>query len=493
MQTQERWALHTDKYQITMMYAHWKNGTHLRRRAFDLYFRRLPFGNGFAVFAGLERAVQYLDNLKFSPEEIQYLADQPEKFDPAFLDLLRNFRFTGNVQGMKEGTVVFPNEPLLRLEGTILELQLVETALLNFIGYQTLIATKAARIKSVAGNDTLLEFGTRRAQEKDAALWGARAAYLAGFDGTSNLQAGERFGIPVSGTHSHAWVQDFDSELEAFRAFVKAYPDDSVLLVDTYDTLRSGVPHAIQVGLELKEQGHRLAGIRLDSGDLAYLSKEARRMLDEAGLTDTRIVASSDLDEDTLLNLKSQGAQVDAWGVGTRLITAYDQPALGAVYKLVARYQNNEWVPSIKISSNPEKVTTPGLKSVYRIIDRHTNKARADLITPAGQQVDEGKTLTLFHPIHTYRKKKVRHFRAVPLLEPIFENGKRVYELPTLEEIKAHYQEQRTLFWEEYLRLLNPEEFPVDLSDELWETKQNLIRKIYQQIRTENGNGNGKS
>ncbi|PTX64312.1 nicotinate phosphoribosyltransferase [Melghirimyces profundicolus] len=487
MQTNPGWALHTDKYQITMMYAHWKNGSHHQRKVFDLYFRKLPFGNGFAVFAGLERAVQYLENLRFTEEDLRYLAEQPERYDPAFLDLLRGFRFTGDVYGMKEGTLIFPNEPLLRLEGNVIELQLIETALLNFIGYQTLVATKAARLRTVAEEDVLLEFGTRRAQETDAAVWGARAAYLAGFDGTSNLRAGEQFGIPTSGTHSHAWVQDFDSELEAFRAFTRAFPERSVLLVDTYDTLKSGVPHAIQVGLELREQGHELAGIRLDSGDLAYLSKEARKMLDEAGLTNTRIIASSDLDEETLLNLKSQGARIDAWGVGTRLITAYDQPALGAVYKLVARHRNGEWIPSIKISSNPEKVTTPGRKTVYRIIDRKTNKARGDLITPADQVLDEDRPLTLFHPVHTYRKKKVRDFRAINLLEPIFEDGKRVYDLPTLSEVRKYHREQRSLFWEEYLRQLNPEEYPVDLSDELWETKQELIRNIYRQIREENG------
>jgi nicotinate phosphoribosyltransferase len=487
MQPATRWALHTDKYQITMMYAHWKNGSHLERKAFDLYFRKLPFGNGFAVFGGLERALQYLTELRFTEEDIRYLAEQEERYDPRFLDALRDFRFTGDVYAMREGRMVFPNEPLLRLEGNVMELQLVETALLNFIGYQTLIATKAARIKTIAPDDTLMEFGTRRAQEAEAAVWGARAAYLAGFHATSNLRAGERFGIPTKGTHSHAWVQDFDSELESFRTFASAFPDQSVLLVDTYDTLKSGVPHAIQVGLELQEKGHHLAGIRLDSGDLAYLSKEARKMLDAAGLTDTIIVASSDLDEDTILNLKSQGACIDAWGVGTRLITAYDQPALGAVYKLVAREHDGEWVPTIKISSNPEKVTTPGIKTVYRIIDRDSGKARGDLIVQEGQIIDEEQPLVLFDPVHTYRKKKVRHFRAVNLLEPVMEKGQIVGEIPHLHELRTLHAEERTLFWEEYLRLLNPEVYPVALSPELWETKQDLVQKIYQTIREENG------
>ncbi|GGE07623.1 nicotinate phosphoribosyltransferase [Marinithermofilum abyssi] len=487
MDTRAGWALHTDKYQITMLYAHWKNGTHLRRKAFDLYFRRLPFGNGFAVFAGLERVIRFLENLQFTEEDIAYLAEQEENYDPEFLDMLRQWRFTGDIYAMPEGTVVFPNEPLIRLEGTIMELQMIETALLNFVGFQTLIATKAARIRSIAPDETLMEFGTRRAQEVDAAIWGARAAYIGGFDATSNLKAGQMFGIPTRGTHSHAWVQDFDTELEAFRVFARAFPNQSVLLVDTYDTLRSGVPHAIQVGLELKEKGYKLAGIRLDSGDLAYLSKKARQMLDDAGLTDTQIVASSDLDETTLLNLKSQGARVDAWGVGTKLITAYDQPALGAVYKLVAREENGEWIPSIKISSNPEKVTTPCRKDVYRIIDQRTGKARADLITEVGHPPDESRPLVLFHPVHTYRRKKVKHFRAVNLLQPIFRQGERVYDLPSITAIRKHYETQRQLFWEEYLRLLNPEEFPVDLTQELWDKKQELLRKIYQEIREENG------
>ncbi|MBA4493620.1 nicotinate phosphoribosyltransferase [Paenactinomyces guangxiensis] len=480
-------ALHTDKYQITMMYAHWKNGSHLKRRAFDLYFRSLPFGNGYAVFAGLERVIRYLEELRFTEEDIAYLQSLGEGLDPAFFDMLRSFRFNGDVYAVPEGTIVFPEEPILRLEGPIMELQLVETALLNFIGYQTLIATKAARIRHITGKDVLMEFGTRRAQEVDAAVWGARAAYIGGFDATSNTLAGQQFGIPILGTHAHSWVQDFPSELDAFRAYASAFPNQTVLLVDTYDTLRSGLPHAIKVGLELKKQGKTLAGIRLDSGDLAYLSKRARKMLDEAGLTETRIVASNDLDETTILNLKSQGAKIDSWGVGTKLITAFDQPALGAVYKMVARWENGHWEPTLKISSNPSKVTTPGRKSVYRIIDLKTGKASADLITSVDEKIDESKPLTLFHPQHTFRRKKVKNFTAVSLLRPIFSAGKRVYELPSLTEIRSHHQSQLSLFWEEYLRILNPEEYPVDLSDQLWDTKQKLLKSIYDSIRQENG------
>jgi nicotinate phosphoribosyltransferase len=485
MQTDIVSALHTDKYQITMMYAHWKNGSHQRRRAFDLYFRSLPFGNGYAVFAGLERAVRYLQHLRFTEEDLEYLRSLDEPFEPGFFEFLRNFRFTGDVWAVPEGTLVFPDEPLLRLEGTAAELQLVETALLNFIGYQTLVATKAARIRHVAGKDTLLEFGTRRAQEKDAAVWGARAAYIAGFDATSNTLAGQMFGIPVRGTHAHSWVQDFESELEAFRAYAAAFPDQTVLLVDTYDTLRSGLPHAIQVGLELKAQGKTLAGIRLDSGDLAYLSKQARKLLDEAGLTETKIVASSDLDEFTILNLKAQGAKIDAWGVGTRLITAYNQPALGAVYKMVARETDGKWEPTIKISSNPAKITTPGRKAVWRIIDRKTGKAKADLITEAGETVDESRPLILFHPLHPFKRKKVKKFRAVPLLKPVIQGGNLVYNLPSLDEIREYHKQQLSLFWEEYLRILNPEEYPVDLSERLWDTKQRMLQDVFRSVRGE--------
>lgn len=479
-------ALHTDKYQLTMIYAHWKNGSIDHRRTFDLYFRSLPFGNGFAVFAGLQRAIDYLQHLRFTEEEIAYLQSLPESFDPAFFDFLRAFRFRGTIHGIPEGSIVFANEPLLRLEGNVVELHLVETALLNFIGFQTLIATKAARIRHIAPDDTLLEFGTRRAQETDAAVWGARAAYIAGFDATSNLYAGHLFDIPTSGTHAHSWVQDFDSELTAFQAFAQAFPDQSVLLVDTYDTLQSGVPNAIQVGLELKKQGKNLLGIRLDSGDLAYLSKRARIMLDQAGLTETKIIASSDLDEATILHLKSQGAKIDGWGVGTRLITAHTQPSLGAVYKMVARFEKGEWEPTIKISSNPKKITTPGRKEVYRIIDRDTGRAQADYITLADEQIDDNKPLVLFHPTQTFKQKKVHNFIATRLFQPIFTDGKLVYQQLTAHEIRVYHQEQLSLFWEEYLRLLHPEEYPVDLSHQLWDKKRELLESIHRQIRAKN-------
>ncbi|KEO81378.1 nicotinate phosphoribosyltransferase [Tumebacillus flagellatus] len=471
-------ALHTDKYQINMMYAHWFHGTENQKSIFEAFFRKLPFKNGYAVFAGLERIVEYLKHLHFSEESIAYLAEQEENYDPKFLDALRNFRFTGDLYSVEEGTIVFPNEPLVRVEARIFEAQLIETALLNFMNYQTLIATKAARIKQVAPNDGLLEFGTRRAQEADAAVWGARASYVAGFHATSNVRAGMLFGIPTKGTHAHAWVQDHDTEEEAFEKFAEALPDTVTLLVDTYDTLKSGVPHAIKVAKHMEQRGKRMGSIRLDSGDLAYLSKQARQMLDDAGLNYVGIVASNDLDEHTILHLKSEGAKINTWGVGTQLITAADQPSLGGVYKLVAREKDGGYVPTIKISGNPEKITTPGFKTVYRIVNKQTGKAEADYIALVSEtDVREGGRIKLFDPVHTYIHKFVTEYEAQELLKPIFVAGEQVYELPSLQEIRKHHEEQKNLFWPEYLRVLNPEIYPVDLSQKVWDMKMRLIHE----------------
>ena len=469
-------ALHTDKYQINMMYAHWVNGSHKRRAVFEAYFRKLPFGNGFAVFAGLERIAGYIDSLRFTEEDIRYLSEQEENYSPAFLEELLQFHFQGSIHSMKEGALVFPDEPLVRVEGTIMEAQLVETAILNFMNYQTLIATKASRIKQVAGNDILLEFGTRRAQEADAAVWGARAAYIGGFDATSNMLAGKLFGIPTKGTHAHSWVQSFASEQEAFDAYAQVMPDGVTLLVDTFDTLRSGVPNAIRTAKKMEARGKKMNGIRLDSGDLAYLSIQARKMLDEAGLEYVKIVASNDLDENTIMNLKSQGSAIDTWGVGTQLITASDQPSLGGVYKLVEiESATGEMVPTIKISSNPEKVSTPGKKDVYRIIGTN-GKALADYISfPEEEAPHNGKKLKLFNPLHPYMQKHVDRYDALPMLEPVYVNGFRTYTLPDLNEIRRYHQEQLALFWPEYLRKLNPEVFRVNLSQLVWSRKQELI------------------
>lgn len=469
-------TLHTDKYQINMMYAHWVHGTWHEKAVFEVFFRKLPFGNGYAVFAGVERIVDYILNLRFDEEMIDYLAGQEENYEPNFLDELRRFRFNGSLWCAKEGTLVFHNEPVIRVEANVFEAQLLETAVLNFMNYQTLIATKASRIRQVAPNDVLLEFGTRRAQEADAAVWGARAAYLAGFDATSNVRAGMLFGIPAKGTHAHSWVQHHETEEEAFRKFAEALPDQVTLLVDTYDTLRSGVPNAIKIGKWMEESGKRMSSIRLDSGDLAYLSIKARKMLDDAGLGYVTITASNDLDENIIFNLKAQGARIDIWGVGTQLITAADQPALGGVYKLVAKERGGEYVPVIKISGNPEKVSTPGLKEVYRIIHRDNGKAEADYIALAEEEdVKQGKRIKLFDPVHPYIHKFVENYEAVPLLTPIFDQGKLVYDLPSLEQIREHHRQQLKLFWPEYLRKLNPEGYPIDLSTRLWQLKMDMI------------------
>ncbi len=469
-------ALHTDKYQINMMYAHWKKGTHNNVRVFDLFFRDLPFGNGYAVFAGLERMVNYINSLRFSEEDIAYLAQQKENYDPKFLDELRRFRFTGNIRAVGEGTLVFPNEPIIQVEARNFENKLVETALLNFM-YQTLVATKAARAKSAAPHLAFLEFGTRRAHETNAAVWGARATYIAGFDATSNMQAGKMFGIPASGTHSHAWVQDYDRELDAFMGFVDVFPDTAILLVDTYDTLKSGVPNAIRTAKYLEEKGSKLNGIRIDSGDLAYLSKRARKMLDAAGLDYVKIVASSDLDEHKVTSLVAQGAMIDIYALGTRVITCVDSPALGSVYKLVAKKNGSEYIPSLKISGNPEKITTPGFKKLYRLINKSTGKAEGDYIANFDEDLRATDRIKLFDPVHTWIYKFITNFEAVELLQPVFVNGKQVHNLPPLAHIRSHYNDQRSQFWPEYLRLLNPEIYPVGLSKQVWKIKQKLIAK----------------
>ncbi|RNB84454.1 nicotinate phosphoribosyltransferase [Brevibacillus fluminis] len=480
-------SLLTDKYQINMMYAHWKNGTHNKKRVFEAYFRRLPFGNGFAVFAGLERIVRYINQLSFSEEEIAYLATQEEQYDSGFLDELRKLSFTGTLRAVPEGTLVFPNEPLIQVEARVFEAQLIETALLTFMNYQTLIATKAARIRKIAPNDILLEFGTRRAQEADAAIWGARAAYLAGFDATSNMKAGMMFGIPTKGTHAHSWVQDHASEEEAFRRFAEALPNQVTLLVDTYDTLKSGIPNAIKVGLELQKKGITVKGIRIDSGDLAYLSIHARQMLDDAGLKHVQIVASNDLDENLILNLKAQGARIDSWGIGTKLITAADDPSLGGVYKVVAKEEDGIYIPTIKISGNPEKISTPGKKKLWRIISKRTAKAEGDYLALA-EEIVHGKTyLKLFDPVHTYMHKIVSDYEAHEVLHTIFEDGRQVYQLPGLDAIRAYHRSQLGLFWDEYLRKLNPEKYYVNLSQQVWDIKMKLIQEHLTTKRQDEG------
>ncbi|RST71471.1 nicotinate phosphoribosyltransferase [Siminovitchia acidinfaciens] len=468
--------LHTDLYQINMAKTYWQDGIHDRKAVFDLYFRKMPFKNGYAIFAGLERAIRYLSELRFTDNDIKYLREELE-YDNGFIDYLANMRFSGTVRAMREGEIVFGNEPIMQIEAPLAEAQLIETALLNIVNYQTLIATKASRIREVVGDGAALEFGTRRAQEMDAALWGTRAAYIGGFDGTSNVRAGKLFGMPVAGTHAHALVQAYKDDYTSFKKYAESHYD-CVFLVDTYDTLRSGVPAAIKVA---KEMGDRInfAGIRLDSGDMAFLSKEARKMLDDAGFHDTKIVASSDLDEYTIFHLKAQGAKIDSWGVGTKLITAYDQPALGAVYKIVAiQDEHGEWQDTIKISGNAEKVTTPGRKKVYRIINRLNHKSEGDYITLWDENPQDEKRLKMFHPVHTFISKFVTNFEAKNLLHEIFVDGELVYKLPELDEIKSYAAESLGVLWDEYRRILNPEEYPVDLSQKCWDNKMRNIEAV---------------
>ncbi len=473
-------ALHTDLYQINMAETYWADGIHNKKSVFELFFRNLPFGNGYAIFAGLERILDYLRNFRFSESDIAYLKEEVGYRDD-FLAYLKDLRFTGDVYSMVEGEVVFANEPLVRIEAPLAEAQLVESALLNIVNYQTLIATKASRIKQVAKDETVMEFGTRRAQEMDAAIWGARAAVIGGIEATSNVRAGKRFNIPISGTHAHSLVQAYKNEYEAFHAYAKRHKD-CVFLVDTYNTLKIGVPTAIKVAKELGDQINFI-GIRLDSGDIAFLSKEARRMLDEAGFHDAKIVVSNDLDEYTILNLKAQGAQVDVWGIGTKLITAYDQPALGAVYKIVAiENEAGEMEDTIKISSSPEKVTTPGQKNVYRIIDRENGKAEGDYITLQDENPAAEKRIKMFHPVHTFISKFVTNFEARNLHVKVVEAGQVIYNYPTIEEILQHSTDSLNLLWDEYKRSLNPEEYPVDLSQKCWDNKMNNIEETKEMV-----------
>lgn len=475
----DSYALHTDLYQINMAYTYWKDHIHNRRAVFDLYFRKLPFGNGYAIFAGLEKIIEYVKSFQFTESDIAYLKEL--QFEEGFLEYLQNMKFTGSIRSMQEGEVVFHNEPLLRIEAPLGEAQIIETALLNIVNYQTLIATKAARMKHAAGDDELLEFGTRRAHEFDAALWGTRAAFIGGFSSTSNVRAGKRFGIPVAGTHAHSFVQAYRDEYVAFKKYAETH-GKCVFLVDTYDTLKSGVPNAIRVAKEFGDRIH-FYGIRLDSGDMAYLSKEARKMLDAAGFTDTKIIASSDLDEYTILHLKSQGAKIDVWGVGTKLITSFEQPALGAVYKLVCiEDENGVLNDTIKISSNPEKITTPGLKRIYRIINRMNHHAEGDYIALDTEEPQQEERLKMFHPVHTYISKFVTNFEAQELHHDIFVNGKLTYELPDILHIQRHTQNSLSFLWEEYKRTLNPEEYPVDLSQACWDHKMNYIQTVREQI-----------
>ena len=478
--SQRNLTLLTDLYELTMMqgYFHAENAN--ETVIFDAFFRTNPDGNGFSIAAGLEQVIDYVKNLHFDQEDIDYLRTVG-LFTEDFLVYLKTFRFTGDIYAVPEGTIVFPREPLIKVIAPIMQAQLVETAILNIINHQSLIATKASRIVHAARNDGVMEFGLRRAQGPDAGIYGARAAMIAGCIGTSNVLCGQMFDVPVKGTHAHSWIMSFPDELTAFRTYAKLYPSACILLVDTYDTLKSGVPHAIQVFKEMREAGIPLTfyGIRLDSGDLAYLSKEAKKMLDAEGFTDAVISASNDLDEHLISSLKDQGATINSWGVGTNLITSKDCPSFGGVYKLAAILDRDtgKFIPKIKLSENEEKITNPGNKTIYRIYSRESHKVIADLICLVDEHYDETNSLLLFDPVATWKKTLLAPgtYTMRELLIPIFKDGVCVYESPKVMEIREYCRKEKETLWEETKRLVNPHEVHVDLSNELWHMKQQLL------------------
>lgn len=466
-------TLLTDLYQLTMMNAYLETGKADTMANFDVFFRQKEHLE-FAVCAGLEQVIEYINNLHFDKEDIEYLRSL-DLFGEDFFEYLRNFKFTGNISAIREGELVFPGEPLLTVTAPLIQAQLVETAILNILNHQTLIATKALKICQEA-KASVMEFGLRRAQGPDAGIYGARAAMIGGCSSTSNVLTCQMFDVPCAGTHAHSWVMSFESELEAFREYARIYPNNCLLLVDTYDTLKSGVPNAIKVFDEMKAKGLKPKGIRLDSGDLSYLSKEARRMLDEAGYTDCVICASGDIDEYILSSLNQQGAKIDVYGIGTKLITSSIAPALGGVYKLSALQENGEWVPKMKFSDTVEKITNPGIKTTYRIYNED-GMAKADLIALREEKFDTAKPLTIFHPIDTWKRTTFTKYTMRDLMVEVFRDGKQVYFSPTLKEIAKYAAERRKEFWAEYTRLLNPHVYKVDLSDELYKLKTDLTFK----------------
>ena len=467
----------TDLYQLTMMYGYFKSGKHRKEAVFDMFFRRPVGDSAYGVMAGVDQLIDLINNLHFSQEDIAYLRTL-NLFDDEFLAYLAEFRFTGEIYAVPEGTIVFPGEPLVRVKAEVAQAQLIETALLTIINHQTLIATKASRIVYAAGDGAVLEFGLRRAQGPDAGLYGARAAIIGGCSSTSNVLATQYFGGKPAGTHAHSWIMSFPTELDAFRTYAEVFPDSCLLLVDTYDVLASGMPNAITVFRELAAKGHRPVGIRIDSGDLAYLSKQARKMLDEAGFPDAKICASGDLDEKLIIDLKLQGACIDTWGVGTKLITSEDYPALGGVYKLTAMEGDEGTLePRIKLSENIWKITNPGYKKVVRIYSRFENKALADLIMLDEETIDESQPLTIFSPTATWKTMTITNYYVKELLQPIFVNGEQVYTSPSLMEIREYAKAQMDTLWDEYKRFTNPHIYKVDLSQKLYDLKHTLIRQ----------------
>ena len=466
-----------DYYELTMSNGFFVNGIGNKTVVFDMFFRKIPEAGGFALFAGLEQLVYYLQNLSFTDEDIEFLRSK-NVFNEQFLEYLRNFEFVCDVWSFREGTPMFPGEPIIVVRGPVIQAQLVETMILLTINHQSLIATKANRIVRAAQGRPVMEFGSRRAQSYDAAVFGARAAYIGGCTSTACVISDRDYDVPAVGTMAHSWVQIFDSEYEAFKNYAELYPDNCTLLVDTYNTLKSGVPNAIKIFDEIVvPAGFRPRGIRIDSGDIAYLSKKARKMLDDAGYSDVRIVASNSLDEHIIRDLLIQGAQIDSFGVGEKLITSKTEPVFGGVYKLAAIEQDGEYIPRIKVSETVEKITTPGFKQAYRIFSRETGQAIADYVTCHDEVIDPEAPLVLFDPNAIWKKRTVQGFDCRSLLVPIFEKGTLVYELPSLSEIQKYCAEEISHLWDEVKRFEHPHRYYVDLSHKLWQLKADMLEK----------------
>ncbi|MCH5274638.1 MAG: nicotinate phosphoribosyltransferase [Lachnospiraceae bacterium] len=475
-------TLLTDLYELTMMQGYFKNKDKNETVIFDAFYRTNPSGGGYAIAAGLEQVIDYIENLHFNSEDIAYLRSLGI-FEEEFLDYLREFRFTGDIYAIPEGSVMFPREPMIKVIAPIMQAQLVETAILNILNHQSLIATKAARVCFAAQGDGIMEFGLRRAQGPDAGTYGARAAMIGGCIGTSNVLAGRLFDVPVSGTHAHSWIMSFPDEYTAFKTYADIYPSACILLVDTYDTLKSGVPNAIRVFSEMREAGIPLTkyGIRLDSGDLAYLSKKARKMLDEAGFSDAIISASNDLDEFLIDSLKVQGAKITSWGVGTNLITSKDCPSFGGVYKLAAiQDKQGNFIPKIKLSENSEKVTNPGNKTIYRVYEKESGKIKADLICLVEEHFDEQDPLLLFDPLEPWKKTRLPggSYTLRELMVPVFKQGECCYTSPKVMEIRDICQRELDTLWPETRRLINPHQVYVDLSQKLYDMKIQLLNQL---------------
>lgn len=472
----------TDFYEITMANGYFANGFEDKIVYFDMFFRKIPDSGGFAIMAGVQQMVEYLQNLSFTQQDLDYLRSTKD-FRQEFIDYLANFRFECDVWAVPEGTPIFPGEPIVTVRGPVIQAQFIETMVLLCINHQTLIATKANRIVRAAGGRSVMEFGSRRAQGFDGAVYGARAAYIGGCTGTACTICERDFGIPAMGTMAHSWVQLFDNELEAFRAYAREYPNQCVLLIDTYNVLKSGVPNAIRVfNEELVPKGFRPGGVRIDSGDITYLSRKVREMLDEAGFEDCKICASNSLDEYIIRDMLMQGAQVDSFGVGERMITSASAPVFGGVYKLVAADQPDGTIlPKIKISENVSKITTPGFKKLWRLFDKDSGKAIADVITLHDEIIDDENPYVIFDPDYIWKRKRVENFRAVPLMTQIFDKGKCVMQPRDLHEIREYCAAQVDTLWEEVTRFENPHHYYVDLSQQLWQVKESLISdlKVY--------------